>query len=246
MPSKIKKHNKKESKIKKKDIPLRPQSDEILDSIKVKNPKKKAIILSHIQKYDELTLLLDHEIDRRSREREKGVKLLQTIRKKVNKMNVEFRRIEKIKRKRGGIGGGLVSKSEVTDELADFLKISSGSQITRNEITNAICVYCHLIPDEKRPQMLVWEKINPKGKRDLQDPNNKSIIIPDKKLSKLLNYKKYIRDVNNKKITENKVNKETNEKEVIIVTDPSLKYYVMQKLISKQIISIKKVEVKKE
>ena len=80
----------------------------------------------------------------------------------------------------------------------------------------------------------------------MQDPNNRSVIIPDDKLSKLLNYKGYARDVKKGNITENKINKETGEKEIVVVTDPSLKYYVMQKLISKQIISVEKVKITKE
>ena len=97
--NKMEKDKMEKENIKKKNIPQRPFSNEIIESIKTKNLKKKMNIASHIQKYDELILLLNTEIDRRSREREKGIKLLQTIRKKVNRMDSEFRRIEKVKRK---------------------------------------------------------------------------------------------------------------------------------------------------
>ena len=208
--------------------------------VTVKVPRRKPTIETHLQKYEDLLERLDGEIDKRSRTRENGVKFLQSVRKTIRELNREAPKISKFKpknqqnSKRGG--GGLSLKYEISDELADFLKIDRGTPLSRNEITGGLCVYIHLKPDETREQTLRWKHLNPKGKRDLQNPDDRTKIVPDAKLGKLLRYDRYQRDVEKGKITRNKKNKETGEKEEITENDDSLKYFVLQSLITRHIL----------
>ena len=115
---------------------------------------------------------------------------------------------------------------EVSKELASFSGIKT-NQLSREDVQCIISVYIYLNPEETREKMLKWKHLNTVG-RDLRDSTNKRKIIPDAKLSKLLKDDKYKQDVKNGNITMIP-KKGTTEKR--IVTDDSLYYYVIMKLI---------------
>jgi len=216
---------------------------------KTRAPRKKVTLESHLEKYDELLTILDAEIERRQKEREKGIRVFRTIRKNVRELKAQAPKVANAK-KRGSGGGnkvsGFVLKCRITEELAEFMQIPADSTVTRNEITNAICMYARVKPGEKRPQMLKWVHLNPEGKRNLQDPNDKMAIIPDDTLRELLDYDQYLQDVEEGLITKQSTNKTTKKKETVVVTDAALKYWVIQRLIQPQIIETLKMEKTEE
>lgn len=257
--------SKKKSHIAKKSIPPRStpkkgQSDksnpktesEKTSEKKPRAPRKRATLEGHIEKYDALLKILDEEIERKQKEREKGTRVLRSVRKTVRELRVEAPKIAHAKRRMSTNSkkvSGLELRYNISDELAEFMKIPKGSTPSRNDITNAICVYIHSHPDETRPQMVKWNHLNPKGKRNLQNPESKMTIIPDEKLEELLNYKQYKRDVKAGKVYQITTDRKTGKKEEVKVTDPALKYCVVQKLICKHIlgtVSVKKDDQKEE
>ncbi len=236
----------KEEPIVKKIIPP-PRPGEIPEELtqkKPRQPRKKITIESHLAKHETLLAFIDKEIDKRAKERGKGTKIFRSIRKLSRELYGEVPKIAKTKRKY--VGGQKVSgfklKCEITKELAEFLQLPHNATPLRTEITNAICVYAHINPDEARPHVLKWIHLNPEGKRNLQNPQDKMIIIPDDTLKKLLGYEKYQQDVKASLITRKKTDKKTKEKETVIVEDDALHYWVIQRLIQQQIIRTIKVE----
>ena len=76
-----------------------------------------------------------------------------------------------IKKKKGTRApSGFVKPAPISDELAGFLGIPTGSEMARTEVTREINTYIR--------------------SHKLQDPNNGRIINADSKLRKLLNLKK--------------------------------------------------------
>ena len=72
----------------------------------------------------------------------------------------------KKKKKKNNLSGFAVP-TKITKELAEFLNLDEDTEISRTDVTSLICKY-------------VKEK-------NLQNPENKKIIIPDDKLKKLFN-----------------------------------------------------------
>lgn len=216
------------------------ESEEIVseEPKKVRALRKKVTLESHMENYEIVLDLLDKEIERKKKEREKGIRSLTSIRSKVLVLKKEAPKISKVKRKSrpGNFVSGFTSQCRITEEMADFLQIPHDSTISRTEITNAICTYARLKPDEKRPQILKWSYMNPGGKRNLQNPDNKMAVIPDDALGKLLGYEDYAKKVADGKVTINRKNKETLVYEEIVVTDPSLRYCMIQRLINSHIL----------
>ncbi len=122
------------------------------------------------------------------------------------------------------------------------MQIPYGSTVTRNEITNAICMYTRVKLGENRPQMLKWAHLNPEGKRNLQNPIDKMVIIPDNTLATLLCYDQYVEKVKKGKITEQVTNKTTKKKNIVTLTIPVLRYRVIQRLIQSQILETLKMD----
>lgn len=81
------------------------------------------------------------------------------LHKKSNKSN-------KKKKKKNSLSGFAVP-TKITKELAEFLKLDENTEISRTDVTSLICKY---IKDN-----------------NLQNPDNKKIIIPDYRLKKLFN-----------------------------------------------------------
>jgi len=111
----------------------------------------------------------------------------------------------------------------ITDELADFLKVEHGTQLSRNDITTAICTYIYNRNGQSQQE---WAHLNT-CHRNLQSTSasGKIIINPDIELYKLLKVDEYVKDVIDGKV----IRKDK------IVNDINLYYYVIQKLIQKHI-----------
>ncbi len=226
--------------IRKKAIPPRQsgevKKDAVPDPVKKKPraPRKKVTLETHLAKLDSLLKLLDDEIDRKSREKEKGTRTFQRIRKVVREIKRETPKIANAKRRvrvTGNRVSGFMIKYPVNEEGARFLQLDKGTPLSRRELTNAICVYAHRKPDEIRELMLKWDYLNLKGERDLQKPGERMVILPDDTLTKLLRYEEYQKQVKAGKIIKRVKIKETGKTVEKIQTDDSLYYYVVQKLI---------------
>ena len=72
----------------------------------------------------------------------------------------------KKKKKKNSLSGFAVP-TKITNELAEFLNLEKNIEISRTDVTSLICKY---IKDN-----------------NLQNPDNKKIIIPDERLKKLFN-----------------------------------------------------------
>jgi chromatin remodeling complex protein RSC6 len=212
---------------------------------KPRAPRKKVTIESYLERCEVLLALLDNEVERKQKEREKGTRVFRTVRKVVRDLKTDAPKLVNSRRKvytGEKRVSGLELKCKITNELADFMKIDRGSCPSRNDITNAICAYIHIKKDEHRSQVLAWAHLNPDKKRDLQNPADRMKILPDEKLASLLGYESYKLEVETGKIRETVKNPKTQKREVVVVEDPSLKYYVVQRLIRKQIVSTFKLE----
>lgn len=241
---------------KKRDLPPRPKVKEVPnEDVKLKKekvvkdptpkpraPKRKPDIKGriedHVLKYNQLFELLDAEIERKSREKEKGVRSLQKVRKSLKNMRKEVPYItrskegRKIASTRKPSIGGLEMKYYISADLRNFLQLGPKDTITRLDATRAICVYARLKKGEDRKPTLKWAYLNPDGKRDLQNKDNKKAIVPDKALGNLLNYKRYQKDVAKGKITKKVKDKTTGESSNQKVKEDDLYYWVIQKLIT--------------
>lgn len=242
MPPKRKPRRRKN--IAKKEVPPRPSEEKeepknapkTPEKKKVRAPRKKVTLESHLGKIDELLKLLDNEIERKSKEREKGVRTFQGIRKTVRELRKDVPKIANGKRRIKTTGkrtSGFMVKHPITEECANFLQMEKGTLLSRREVTNAICVYAHYDPGDDRDQMKKWAYLNPKGERNLQQEGNKMVIIPDETLTKLLLYKDYQDQVKKGKIKKRSKNKETGEFVEETQKDPSLFYWVIQKRIGR-------------
>lgn len=133
--------------------------------------------------------------------------------------------------------GGLKKRFAISDELAKFLDIDVNTRLSRQEVTCAICVYINLKDNESRPDMLRWSYLNPGGKRNLQNPFDKKIVRPDKKLSRLLHYREYKEQVDKGKITRQVFDKNTRKYTRETVNQYSLYYSTIQSLINRHFIA---------
>lgn len=241
---------------KKKELPPRPpakplpepedqESDPEAASVKdeedespVRAPRKKPTIQGHIEKYDQVLALLDAEIDRKSREKEKGARSFRKVRKILIQMRKELPVVARSKAARlqsstrKNTTSGIMIQSQISEELLNFLKLPAGTRISRVDATRAICVYSHLKENEKRDELLRWEYLNPEGKRNLQNPQDKKAIIPDKALVKLLRYDQYKKDVKAGKVYKKLKDKETGKESMVQHTSDLLYYWVIQRLIT--------------
>ncbi len=220
----------------------------------VKKVRRRITIEDHIAHYKTLMDLLDAEIDRKSRGKEKGVRSFQKAKKLLTQMRNELTKLPLSKaartlastRKVNG-SSGLSNQYRVSEELANFLNIDPETEtVSRMDTTRAVCVYIKLNPEEVREPTLKWAHLNPGSKRDLQDPAKKSRIIPDKKLSSLLRYPQYKKDVAKGLITQKQKDRETGIITDIVVEDTGLYYTSLQRLIKHHFIEVVKDEVAKE
>jgi len=216
-------------------------SDEETKTAKTRAPRKKVTIETHLEKYDKLIEFLDEHIDHLRKNKEPGSRVFTTIRKSVRELNKEAPKIANSRRKttlnNQNKVSGFVLQCQISPELADFLQVSHTTTLCRKDVTNAICVYSHLNPIEAREHMLRWEYLNRGGKRNLQNPKERMAIIPDSALSKLLQYNQYKKDVKGGLVTKNVRDKKTRVTSVMTITEPTLYYWVIQKLLSRHYVA---------
>lgn len=126
--------------------------------------------------------------------------------------------------------GGLTKLIPISDELRVFLGVDDPSQkFSRTDVTRAICAYIAINPNKKKKsEDERWYYLND-GSRNLQDPSDKTKIIPDDKLSKLLRYEEYVDRV--KSGLETMKKRENGVKVPKTITDPSLRYFIVQRLL---------------
>jgi len=203
---------------------------------KPKKTPKIVNIRTYIDDINSCLELLSEEIDRKKKNNEAGIRKLQKINNKLLILKKDAPKLKKRTYNRKSSKSYFSKECKVTNELSDFLGLDENQTVTRGDITIALCVYVNLKEKESRERFLKWEKLNPGGKRNLQDSKNRKIIIPDKKLEMLLGYKQFIEDVKNKKIKCKRTDKETKEKKEEILNDTNLYYSTVQKLIEKHII----------
>jgi len=192
--------------------------------------RKSVNLETYTAKLDALIQTLTDEIERRSREKEKGVRFLRSVRKEVKDLLKQTPKIANRKAARPNTHSGFDVRKRISDELSAFLKVKSGTKLTGHEVNAALCVYVHLNEGESRENMLRWAHLNKGGKRNLQSADKRTVIEPDDALRKLLRYDRYVRDVAAGKIMVKRRNEE-GRKEPQVETDPSLYYYVMQRLV---------------
>lgn len=106
-----------------------------------------------------LLRLLATEVRKCSKEHDKEIKI--AIKQKGGKKEVDP---NKPKRKPSGI----TKPALITDELADFLGVPHGTELSRPDVSKRIGAYIK--------------------EHDLQNPENKRIIFPDEAFGKLLRY----------------------------------------------------------
>lgn len=211
-----------------------------------KRAKKEITYATHMARYEENIRMLEEAIDKRKKKGEKGTRIFVSVSKNLREMMHEVPKVAKSMKKRKPSNKQKVSgfgvKCTITDELAAFLQVKPGTTLTRTEITNGIYAYVKIAPEEEREGVLKWLYLNPDRSRNLQNQTNKTYILPDENLSKLLRYEEYKKDVRLGKILTKKTNKETKEVEDVVQTDDGLKYNIVQKLIQQHISEYKETK----
>lgn len=205
---------------------------------KERKPRAPVTLDSLHNDIDDLVSVISTEIEKRLVSGEKGVRSLQAMRKRALGLKPKVDRFARNRGKRTGgtpRSGGFNIKYSISPELAAFLQVDPDTKLSRVQCTRAVCVWSRLKDDESRPEMLEWAYLNKNGERNLQDPKDKKRIIPDKALSKLLDYKQYQKDVAAGKITTERKDKKTGKVRTVKVTDDSLHYFTIQSLISKHL-----------
>lgn len=95
----------------------------------------------------------------------KTIKEIKTLQKNVAKKIQKYEKLAN-KKKKKRVPSGFAKPSVISNELCSFLGKEKGTEMARTEVTKLITTY-------------IKEK-------SLQNPENKRVIIPDKKLTQLL------------------------------------------------------------
>jgi len=213
------------------------------DFPKERRSKKNITLESHLARFDGLLEYLKSEIEKRSKAKEKGVRVLLSTRKILKELRKETPHIAHKRKPRDPslpriTHSGFTQEYLITAELAAFLQIEDEEpRLSRLDATRAICVYSRLKEDEQRDEMLKWAYLNPDGKRNLQNTKDKKAIVPDAVLSKLLKYDDYKKQVRLGKVTKKvTVDKDTGRKEDVVVTSDLLFYWTIQKMLNQHFI----------
>jgi len=206
----------------------------------VEAPTKSEVIWEYISKLDEILSDLDEIIEKKRKNKNtiQGINSLLKLRKKLRKVRGQTERVIKVSRTRNGKNSNnheFSKKYKVSRELYEFLGLEGEEMLSRIDICRAICVYVNHEEEEKREEMLKWRHLNPLF-RNLQNPQNKKVIIPDERLSRLLRYDEYVERVKRGEITIRKKDKLTGEVFYERVEDPGLYYSTVQRLITPHII----------
>jgi len=206
---------------------------------KRRNPRKKVTQVTYREKMQETIAILEERIETDKKNQQKVPRELRKVLKNLKSLEKDAPKLSSRRHQNQVVSGeapkqtktsGLMIKCPISEELREFLGLEE-AQASRNDATNALCAYIRLKDNETRPDMLKWKHLNPGGKRDLQDPSEKMKIIFDDKLSKLLKYDQYKKDVAAGKITRKQKVKGEDGKKVVIVSDTSIRYCDLQRLI---------------
>jgi len=156
--------------------------------------------------FTELCNFIESEITRQRDVKEKnggratpggGIKFLRSSLKRTKQLQSDVRRVARKKRatRQGNNNSGFMKEAPISNTMADFLGMEHGSAISRVECTKQLHAYIK--------------------EHDLQNPENRREIRPDRGLAKLLQY---------------------NKKPVDQGGHGPLFYYIMQKLIQQHFI----------
>ena len=165
----------------------------------------------------------------------KAVQHLRSVQREYTYIQKRFAPLTKRRRKQVDKSNNILMKNtEVSPKLATFLKLKKGELVSRSACNTAITMYINIkdvnavAADKKK-----WvARMNPGGKRNLQDSDVGSIIHPDKALSELLEYPAYQKRVKAGKQVWHRRDKETNEPVDVVETDDKLTYAVVQHLLA--------------
>lgn len=205
--------------------------------------RKRITVEAHLSKYNSLIELLDNEISKLPKTATQTSTatinnitfVMKDVKKQIKEMRDEAVKLTKCKQAKKKKNSGLTMSCNLSQEMINFLHVPEGTKLSRNEITNAICTYIYLNPNETRKQILRWSYLNTEG-RDLRNPHKKTEIIPDEVISELLGYEMYIKNVQDGLIMGKTTDKITKAKVLTTVTNTALTYRVIQKLICKHIV----------
>ena len=211
------------------------EQEEVVEEEVVEEKKRKTVTKeSYLKDIQAVIDALEAEIAHTSKGGRKttGPRFLRGTRNRLKGLQKDLPKVLKMRNVPAGKKvSGFVLPCRISAELAAFLKVSEDTTLSRTEVTNAICVYIKLKPDESRAHMLQWKHLNPDGKRDLQSPANKMIILPDEALKKLLRYDKYIERVKAGEIKKKVTDPKTKVVRKVVVTSPDLYYWSAQLLV---------------
>jgi len=139
---------------------------------------------------NEVIEYLNEKIIEMSKKKQSGVRGLQHSRMLLEELSKKVKYVSNRKQREPRDPSlpppktGLNINVNVSPELREFLKVDENEEITRTDITIAICAYIHIKDDETRERTLSWKKLNEEN-RDLRYPEDKRQIILDETLKKL-------------------------------------------------------------
>src|SRR5271154_2171677 len=152
---------KKEKIVEEEEVSVEVETSVQEEASSSEKTKKRPTLESHLAQYNELVKLLDEEVDRMSKDKEKGSRKIRKIRKVVKQLMKEVPVIAKQKRERNrSKPSGLEVPIDVTPALKAFLKLKDGDVISRRDLTRAICIYIKYDPDDKRVETQRWAYLN--------------------------------------------------------------------------------------
>lgn len=205
--------------------------DEVRNDSFLKKEKKgkRHNLESHVKEYDLLIKKLEEKIEKKKLNREPGTNFLCGIKNNVEDMRKHLLSFSKAKRIRSQASPvnrvpGLKMPCSLSKDLSSFLNVEENTKLSRTEVYTAIYAYINIKEGETREKVLKFKYLNEKGRNLQKKIGTKTIIEPDKKLSKLLNYEKYVSDVESGKILKTTFDKITGEEKEIVITDSNLTY----------------------
>jgi hypothetical protein len=208
--------------------------------------KRKIVVTDHIATYNALINDISIEIDKNKKEMKNcSTRQLQSFLKRLVQLKKQVPYLSKHIQPPVEEGGKVETPAKhnhlqnlckITPELAFFLQVPNDTLLRRSDIMTALCVYCHLNPDETRENVLKWKYLNPDCARDLRDKELKGgRIIPDEVLNDLLKYDEYTLAIREGKVFKNMRDKETGLKSRVPVTEECMFMWTLSKLVSKHI-----------
>lgn len=165
----------------------------------------------------------------------KAIQHLKSMQKELQYLSKRITPLIKHRRKQVDKANNILMKQvTVSPALAKFLHLGKNEQVSRSECNTAVTMYINVKDvDAVAPEKQKWlKRMNPKGERCLQSPDDGSVIVPDKALSDLLNYPAYQKRVAAGKHYWHRKNKETGVYEDVQETDDRLTYSVVQHLLA--------------